>query len=214
LTGWNSLNFAKSQSNDCMNTPFRLLLYNHPLNNLLHFSAMIVADDRWIWRVLHKAHPPRAGAFVYTRDPEVLRLCFSRDSMRIFLSLKLPLPVILVFVLFFWCYVGKGWRKWLRRRPDSPGATSNTKRKRNASGQKRWHRNTILPSRKEKSKGGELGIRPTVHPHRIALNKKIAEVGLTHETCPLRQNHVIMWVVDLGRVRRALTTNPKYSPWR
>jgi hypothetical protein len=28
--------------------------------------------------------------------------------------------------------------------------------------------------------------------YRISLNKKIAEVGLTHEPCPFRQNHVII----------------------
>jgi hypothetical protein len=43
-----------------------------------------------------------------------------------------------------------------------------------------------------KAKGGELGARPTVHPNRISLIKTIAEVGLTHEPCPLRQNHVII----------------------
>jgi hypothetical protein len=32
----------------------------------------------------------------------------------------------------------------------------------------------------------------TVHPYWISLNKKIAEVGLTHEPCPLCQNHVII----------------------
>jgi hypothetical protein len=37
---------------------------------------------------------------------------------------------------------------------------------------------------------GKLGARPTVHPGRISLNQKIAEVGLTHESSPLRQNHV------------------------
>jgi hypothetical protein len=42
-------------------------------------------------------------------------------------------------------------------------------------------------------KGGDLGARPTVNPaHRMSLNKRIAEVGLAHEPCSLRQNHVII----------------------
>jgi hypothetical protein len=41
-------------------------------------------------------------------------------------------------------------------------------------------------------KGCQLDARPTVHPNRISLNKKMAEVGLTHEPCRLRQNHVII----------------------
>jgi hypothetical protein len=43
------------------------------------------------------------------------------------------------------------------------------------------HRRSIVEL---KSKGGELGTWPTVHPHIISLNKKIAEVGLSHEPCP------------------------------
>jgi hypothetical protein len=36
----------------------------------------------------------------------------------------------------------------------------------------------------QKSMGGKPGARPIVHPHRISLNKGIAESGLTHEPCP------------------------------
>jgi hypothetical protein len=35
-------------------------------------------------------------------------------------------------------------------------------------------------------------VRPIVHPHIISFDKKFAEVGLTHELCPIRQNHVII----------------------
>jgi hypothetical protein len=37
-----------------------------------------------------------------------------------------------------------------------------------------------------------IGARTTLHPHRISLNKIFAEVELTHEPCPLCQNHVII----------------------
>jgi hypothetical protein len=45
-----------------------------------------------------------------------------------------------------------------------------------------------------KSKGGELGARPTVHLQStpIELHKDIAEVKLTHEPRPLRHRHVII----------------------
>jgi hypothetical protein len=46
--------------------------------------------------------------------------------------------------------------------------------------------------------GRWAGARPTVNAHRISLNKKIAEVVLTHEPSPLRQNHVI--IHDSGHV--------------
>jgi hypothetical protein len=34
----------------------------------------------------------------------------------------------------------------------------------------------------------------------MTLNKKIAEVGLTHEPCSLRQNHVIIHSVNVLNV--------------
>jgi hypothetical protein len=51
------------------------------------------------------------------------------------------------------------------------------------------HTEGLLLSRNRRD---ELGDRPTFHPHGISLNKKIAEVGLNHVPCPLRQNHVII----------------------
>jgi hypothetical protein len=44
----------------------------------------------------------------------------------------------------------------------------------------------------KKSKGGELSAQSTVHHDIISFNKKIAEVGLTHGSCPLCQNGVII----------------------
>jgi hypothetical protein len=44
----------------------------------------------------------------------------------------------------------------------------------------------------EIEEGSGFRARPTVHPYGISLNQLIAEVGLTHEPCPLRQNHVII----------------------
>jgi hypothetical protein len=62
----------------------------------------------------------------------------------------------------------------------------------------------------QKSKGGELVARPTVHPHIISLNKKIGEVGLTHELCPLRHNHVI---IHRSNSKRRKTLVSLISSW-
>jgi hypothetical protein len=61
-------------------------------------------------------------------------------------------------------------------------------------------------------KGGQLGARPSP-PHRISLNKTIAEVGLTHVPCPLRQNHVIIHsiVYVTGNKIKDRNMNPDYK---
>jgi hypothetical protein len=46
----------------------------------------------------------------------------------------------------------------------------------------------LLLSRNQREVSSVLDL----HPHRISLNKKIAEVGFSHEPCPFRQNHVVI----------------------